>query len=58
MKIAIAILADPKNGSEEALGRVVNGIAVAYDFKQADDACFMVQDRLFYHQDRNTQCDG
>ena len=35
MKTAIVILSDPKNGSEEALGRVFNGLATAYDFKQA-----------------------
>ena len=37
MKTAIVILSDPKNGSEEALGRVFNGLAAAYDFKQAGD---------------------
>ncbi len=34
MKAAIIILSDPKSGSEEALGRVFNGLAAAYDFKQ------------------------
>lgn len=34
MKTAIVILSDPKNGSEEALGRLFNGLAAAYDFKQ------------------------
>ncbi len=34
MKAAIIVLSDPKNGSEEALGRVFNGLAAAYDFKQ------------------------
>jgi hypothetical protein len=33
MKTAIVILSDPKSGSEEALGRAVNGLAAAYDFK-------------------------
>lgn len=33
MKAAIVILSDPKAG-EEALGRVFNGLATAYDFKQ------------------------
>ncbi len=33
MKAAIIILSDPKSGSEEALGRVFNGLAVAYDYK-------------------------
>ncbi len=37
MKTAIIILSDPKTGSEEALGRVFNGLAIAYDFKQAGD---------------------
>ena len=32
MKVTIAIFSDPKNGSEEALGRVFNGLAAAYDF--------------------------
>lgn len=33
VKAAIIILSDPKAG-EEALGRVFNGLAAAYDFKQ------------------------
>lgn len=33
MKAAIIILSDPHAG-EEALGRVFNGLAAAYDFKQ------------------------
>ncbi len=37
MKVTIAIFSDPKNGSEEALGRVFNGLAAAYDFKHAGD---------------------
>jgi hypothetical protein len=37
MKSAIVILSDPKSGSEEALGRVVNALAAAYDFKQKGD---------------------
>lgn len=37
MKNAIIVLSDPKNGSEEALGRVFNALAAAYDFKQAGD---------------------
>ena len=37
MKAAIIILTDPKSGSEEALGRVFNGLATAYDFKQQGD---------------------
>ncbi len=34
MKTAIVILSDPQSGSEEALGRVFNALAAAYDFKQ------------------------
>lgn len=37
MKTAIVVLSDPKNGSEESLGRVFNALAAAYDFKQAGD---------------------
>ncbi len=37
MKAAIIILSDPKSGSEEALGRVFNALAAAYDFKQQGD---------------------
>jgi hypothetical protein len=33
MKAAIIVLSDPKNG-EDALGRVFNALAAAYDFKQ------------------------
>lgn len=35
MKTAIAIMSDPKSGSEESLGRVFNALAAAYDFKNA-----------------------
>jgi len=35
MKTAIIILSDPKADSEESLGRVFNGLASAYDFKNA-----------------------
>lgn len=34
MKAAIVVLSDPKSGGEEALGRVFNALAAAYDFKQ------------------------
>ena len=34
MKAAIVILSDPKSGSEEALGRVFNALATAYDYQQ------------------------
>lgn len=38
LKAAIVVLADPKSGSqEEALGRVFNALAAAYDFKQRGD---------------------
>ena len=33
-KAAIVIMSDPKAGSEEALGRLFNALAAAYDFKQ------------------------
>lgn len=34
MKTAILILSDPSHGQEEALGRVFNALATAYDFKE------------------------
>lgn len=37
MKAAIFIYSDPKTGSDEALGRLFNGLAAAYDFKQRGD---------------------
>ena len=37
MKAAIIILSDPKTGSEEALGRVFNALATAYDYQQNGD---------------------
>ncbi|GJL77461.1 MAG: hypothetical protein NPINA01_04500 [Nitrospinaceae bacterium] len=37
MKTAITIFSDPKNGSEESLGRVFNALAAAYDYKQAGE---------------------
>jgi len=37
MKAAIIILSDPKTATEEALGRVFNALAAAYDFKQQGD---------------------
>lgn len=38
LKAAIIVLSDPKSGSpEEALGRVFNALAAAYDFKQRGD---------------------
>ncbi|QPJ62447.1 MAG: DsrE family protein [Candidatus Nitronauta litoralis] len=35
MKNAIIVLSDPKNESEESLGRVFNALATAYDLKNA-----------------------
>ena len=37
MKAAIVVLSDPKSSTEEALGRVFNALASAYDFKQGGD---------------------
>lgn len=37
MKAAVVILSDPRSGSDEALGRLFNGLAAAYDFKQRGD---------------------
>ena len=34
MKTVIVVLADPKAGGEEALGRLFNALAAAYDLKQ------------------------
>lgn len=34
MKTAVIVLSDPKAGTEEALGRVFNALAAAYDIKQ------------------------
>ena len=33
-KTAIVIFSDPQNGGEEALGRLFNGLAAAYDIKE------------------------
>ncbi len=35
-KVAIVVLSDPKSGTDEALGRVFNALASAYDYKQAN----------------------
>ena len=44
MKAAIVVLSDPKSGSEEALGRLFNALATAYDFKQnGDDVTLLFQ---------------
>lgn len=37
MKTAIVVLSDPKSQSEEALGRLFNALAAAYDFKHNGD---------------------
>ena len=37
MKAAVIILSDPKSGTEDALGRLFNGLATAYDFKHRGD---------------------
>ena len=38
LKATLVVLSDPKSGSpEEALGRVFNALAAAYDFKQRGD---------------------
>lgn len=34
MKTAILVLSDPSQGQEEALGRVFNALATAFDYKQ------------------------
>lgn len=44
MKAAVIILSDPKSGTEDALGRLFNGLATAYDFKyQGDDVKILFQ---------------
>ena len=43
-KTAIVILSDPKAGAEEALGRVFNALAAAYDFKnEGEDVKILFQ---------------
>ena len=37
MKTAIVIVSDPKSGSEEALGRVFNGLALASECREKGD---------------------
>jgi hypothetical protein len=36
-KIAIVIMSDPKNGSEESTGRALNALALAHECKRAGD---------------------
>lgn len=44
MKAAVIIMSDPKAGTEDALGRLFNGLAAAYDFKhQGDDVTILFQ---------------
>ena len=42
MKTAIIVMSDPKNGSEEALGRVFNALALAAECKQEGDEVAVV----------------
>ena len=35
MKAAILVLSDPNHGQEEALGRVFNALATAFDYQQS-----------------------
>lgn len=42
MKTAIVIMSDPKNGSEEALGRVFNALALASECKHKGDEVAVV----------------
>lgn len=42
MKTAIVIMSDPKHGSEEALGRVFNALAMASECKQKGDEVAVV----------------
>lgn len=36
-KTAIVIFSDPNSGTEESLGRAFNGLAAAFDFKEAGE---------------------
>ncbi len=41
-KAAILIMSDPRSGSDEALGRLFNGLAAAYDFTaQGVEVCIL-----------------
>jgi hypothetical protein len=42
MKAAIVVLSDPRSGNDEALGRVFNALASAYDFKNSGDEVTML----------------
>jgi hypothetical protein len=37
MPTAIVVLSDPRSGSDDAFGRVVNALALAYEYRQAGD---------------------
>lgn len=44
MPTAIVVLSDPRSGSDDALGRVFNALAAAYDFKaNGDDVTLLFQ---------------
>ncbi|HMO19486.1 MAG TPA: DsrE family protein [Candidatus Melainabacteria bacterium] len=44
MKTAVMVYADPKAGTEEALGRLFNALATTYEFKEkGDDVTLMFQ---------------
>lgn len=42
MKTAIIVMSDPRNGAEEALGRVFNALALASECKQKGDEVAIV----------------
>lgn len=43
-KIAIVLLSDPESGSQEALGRLFNALASAYDYRsQGDEVTLLFQ---------------
>lgn len=42
MKTALVVVSDPKHGSEEALGRVFNALALASECKQRGDQVVVV----------------
>jgi hypothetical protein len=42
MKTVVVIMSDPKSGSEEALGRVFNALALASECKQKGDEVAVV----------------
>lgn len=42
-KTAVVVLSDPSTGSEEALGRVFNALAAAWEFAQGGEAVVLFQ---------------